>query len=77
MNIEDAINFIIEGDYEGYALKKLSISIRNKLANEYAKNAELSSRIKDIEEINNTIHNPYKRKNSIANLCKDEIKIDI
>lgn len=72
-NVDDAINYIISKDCEGHAIKELSISIRNKLSNEYIKTTQISSLLSElldkIDYANNS--NIFKRKKSISDICGD------
>lgn len=72
MSVDEAIQFLIDGDYEGHAIVELGRSIRNKLANEYAKTANLKSRIHAIEKINRENRNIKERRDGIAALCEEE-----
>lgn len=72
MNVTEAINFLIDGDYEGHAISELNRSLRNKLADEYAKTSRLSATIEAIEKINRLNNNNRERRDGIAALCKEE-----
>lgn len=72
MTVTEAIQFLIDGDYEGQAIVELGRSLRNKLADEYAKNANLEARIRAIEKINRMNKNVIERRNGIAALCEEE-----
>ena len=72
MTVTEAINFLIAGDYEGYAIVELGRSLRNKFSEEYIKNANLESRIRAIEKINRENRNIKERRDGIAALCEEE-----
>lgn len=72
MTVTEAINFLIDNDYEGHAIAELNRSLRNKLADEYAKNANLDSRIRAIKKINSENRNTKERRDGIAALCEEE-----
>ena len=71
MSVDEAINFIIAENCEGYAIGVLNKSNTDRLADEYVKTSRLSATIKAIEKINRLNNNNRERREGISALCED------
>lgn len=70
--VDEAISTVIKNDCEGYAIRILSNSLSDKLADEYVKTSRMSATIKAIEKINRLNNNNRERRDGISALCKEE-----